>query len=174
MIFQLRNMMKAVFLWSGLFLLFPPVSSRATETTYSYSFTGTVMEVIEGDLLMLLHKGKLVQVRLSDIDCPDEGQAFSKQARQFSAMLVFSGPVSVHVKELDPKGRAVAEVVMMDKGLNLNRELVKAGLAWWRWKKTDDTSYGDLEETARSMKIGLWKEEDPMPPWEFRSKKGGH
>jgi len=63
---------------------------------------------------------------------------------------------------------------MMDKGLNLNRELVKAGLAWWRWKKTDDTSYGDLEETARSMKIGLWKEEDPMPPWEFRSKKGGH
>ena len=131
------------------------------------------MEVIEGDLLKILNKGKLVKVRLSDIDCPEKGQAYSKEARQFTAMLVFAGPVTVHVKELDAKGRAVGEVVMMDKGLNLNQELVKAGLAWWQWKKTDDTRYGDLEDTARNMKIGLWKTENPIPPWEFQLKKDG-
>lgn len=132
------------------------------------------MEVIEGDLLVLLHKGKMVKVRLSEIDCPEEGQAFSKESKQFTAMLVFAGPVTVHVKELDRKGWAVGEVVLMDKGLSLNRELVKAGLAWWRWKNTDDTRYGDLEETARKMKIGLWKSENPIPPWEFRLKKNAH
>ena len=112
-------------------------------------------------------------MRLADVDCPEEGQAFSTEAKQFSAMLVHSGPVTVHVKELDRKGQAVAEIILMDNGLSLNRELVKAGLAWWQWKNTDDASYGDLEETARQMKIGLWKTAEPTPPWEFHLKKDG-
>ncbi len=170
--FKHINKIKYGLAW-GIFFFFPAYAVSA-EPRFSYSFTGTVMEILEGDLLVLLHKGKLAQVRLSDIDCPEEGQAFSKESKQFSAMLVFSGPVTVHVKELNAKGQALAEVVLMDKGLSLNRELVKAGLAWWRWQKTDDTSYGDLEEAARKEKIGLWKLENPIPPWEFHLKKDGH
>ncbi|NOY85058.1 MAG: nuclease [Nitrospirae bacterium] len=170
--FKHINKIKYSLIWS-LFFFFPAYAASA-EPHFSYSFTGTVMEVLEGDLLVLLHKGKFAQVRLSDVDCPEEGQPFSKESKQFSAMLVFSGPVTVHVKELNTKGQAVGEVVLMDKGLNLNRELVKAGLAWWRWKKTDDTSYGDLEKAARKKKIGLWTLENPIPPWEFRLKKDGH
>lgn len=173
MTFKTINIVIISLAW-GLFFLLLPSDSKATEPTYSYSFSGTVMKVIEGDLLRILHKGKMVKVRLSDIDCPEEEQAYSREAKQFSAMLVFSGPVRVHVKEVDAKGRAIAEVVLMDKGLNLNQELVKAGLAWWQWKKTDDTRYGDLEETARKMKIGLWQIENPTPPWEFHLKKDGH
>lgn len=171
MIFKHMFKLKRLLIWS-VFLLFP-VEVSALEPEFSYSFTGTVMEVIEGDLLVLLHKGKFARVRLSNIDCPEEGQAFSKESKQFTAMLVFSGPVTVHVKELDSKGQAIGEVISMDKGVSLNRELVKAGLAWWQWKNTDDVHYGDLEETARKMKIGLWKLENPIPPWEFRLKKEG-
>lgn len=147
-------------------------SGTATaEPRFSHSFNGTVLAVLEGDLFSILHQGKSVKVRLADVDCPEEGQAFSKEAKQFSAMRVHSGPVTVHVKELDRKGQAVAEIILMDNGLSLNKELVKAGLAWWQWKNTDDTSYGDLEETARKMKIGLWKTAEPTPPWEFHLKK---
>ncbi len=167
------NKIKRVLAW-GFFFFLLPVYPATADPGISYSFTGTVMEVLEGDLLVLLHKGKFARVRLSDIDCPEEGQAFSRESKQFAAMMVFSGPVTVHVKELDAKGQAVGEVVLMDKGLSLNRELVKAGLAWWQWKETNDTSYGDLEEAARKMKIGLWQSENPIPPWEFHLKKDGH
>lgn len=164
---------KAFLAWT-VFCLLLPMYAAAEEPQISYSFAGTVMKIIEGDRLVILHKGKKVNVRLSDIDCPEEGQAFSKESKQFAAMLVFAGPVRVHVKELDSKGQAIGEVVLMDKGLSLNRELVKAGLAWWQWKNTDDARYGDLEEAARKMKVGLWQSENPIPPWEFRLKKDGH
>lgn len=172
MIFKHINKIKKIFAWSAFFLLFP-VYATATEPSVRYSFTGTVLEIIEGDLLVLLHKGKLEKVRLSDVDSPEEGQAFSKESKQFAAMLVFSGPVTVHVKELDHKGQAIGEVISMDKRLSLNRELVKAGLAWSQRKETDDASYRELEETARKLKVGLWRSENPMPPWEFRLKKDG-
>lgn len=154
-----------------LFLELLPVS--AAEQNFPYSFTGTVLEVIEGDLLRVLHQGKSTSVRLSDVDCPEVDQAFFMRAKQFSVMLVFSGPVTVKVKGLDIHGIAVGEVTLLDKGLNLNKELVKAGLAWWQMKKSDDPSYGDLEKKAREMKIGLWKARDPIPPWEFHIIKGG-
>ncbi|MFQ5588273.1 MAG: thermonuclease family protein [Nitrospiria bacterium] len=146
----------------------------AAEPFFSYSFNGTVMDVLEGDVLSVLHKGKLIKVRLADVDCPEEGQAFSNEARKFSALLVYAGPVKVKVKELDRRGQAVAEVILLDKGLSLNRELIKAGLAWWSWKNSDDMSYGDLEEAAREMKVGLWKAKEPTPPWEYHLKKDGH
>ncbi len=166
--------MKITPLFVLVFSLFFVTTSVGAGPTFSYSFNGTVMDVIEGDLLSILHKGKLVRVRLADVDCPETGQAFSNEAKEFSAMLVFAGPVQVNVKELDRRGQAVAEVILLDKSLNLNRELIKAGLAWWAWKRSDDMSYGDLEDAARQMKIGLWKTKDPVPPWEYQLKKGGH
>ncbi len=158
-------------LWFILF--FVAVSASAAEPKFSYSFNGTVLDVLEGDLLSILHQGKRIKVRLSDIDCPEVDQAFYNEAMKFSAILVYSGPVRIDVKELDEQGRAVGEVVLLDKRLNLNKELVKAGLAWWQWKKSDDSSYGELEVIAREMKIGLWKDKNPTPPWEFHIKKGG-
>ncbi len=163
---------------SFLSVLFFPVfifvsTTPTTSPSFSHSFNGTVIEVHEGDLLSVLHKGKLVKVVLADIDCPEPGQSFSQEAQRYSAMMVFSGPVTVNVKEVDRFGRAIAEVVLMDKGLNLNRELIKAGLAWWHREESDDNSYGDLEAIARKTKMGLWKAKNPSPPWEFKLKKGG-
>ncbi len=148
--------------------------TASAEPGFSHSFNGTVLDVLEGDLLSVLHKGKRVKVRLADVDCPEEGQAFSNEAKKFSMMLVYAGPVRVNVKELDRRGQAVAEVILMDQSLNLNRELIKAGLAWWSWKTSDDVSYGDLEEAAREMRVGLWVAEAPIPPWEYHLKKDGH
>ena len=144
-------------------LLFLPVQAAALDT-----FSGTVVEVLEGDYIRVLYQGKYVNVRLSDIDCPEVGQPYGREAKRFTAMLSFSGPVKVTVKGVDSEGIKVGEVVMTDAGLNLNQELMKAGLAWWVRK--GDAAYGDLEKTARTGKIGLWKEPNPIPPWEFKKK----
>lgn len=131
------------------------------------------MKVLEGDMIKVLYKGKLVNVRLSSIDCPERGQAYGREAAEFTAMMAHSGPVRVDVKAVNSVGTVSAEVTLMDAGLNINRELVKAGFAWWHSKHSNDTSYADLEKTARKMKVGLWKAENPTPPWKFKDKAHG-
>ena len=50
----------------------------------------------------------------------------------------------------------------------LNRELIKASLAWWYRRYSDDQSLGDLERVAR--KILIIERLNPILPWEFRRK----
>ena len=61
-------------------------------------------------------------------------------------------------------------------GLDCNLEQVKRGLAW-HYKQyqreqspTDQQSYAAAEIEARAAKLGLWRDADPVPPWEFRHK----
>ncbi len=48
-----------------------------------------------------------------------------------------SQTVTVQVVDRDRYGRTVGEVLLPD-GRSLNRELVKAGFAWWYWRYTPD------------------------------------
>ncbi len=152
-----------------LFFLFNPALSFSLPD----SFTGTVVEVLEGDTIRVLYEGKFVNVRLSSIDSPEKTQAYGKEAASFTAMMAHSGPVRVDVKSVNSLGVVSAEVMLMDAGLSINHELVKAGFAWWRGEDSADRSYRDLEKAAREMKIGLWKEAHPTPPWEFKDKTHG-
>jgi micrococcal nuclease len=61
--------------------------------------------------------------------------------------------------------------LILPDGKNLNQELVKAGMAWWYRKYSNDSTLGQLEEKARVAKRGLWADPNPMPPWDFRPKR---
>ena len=57
-----------------------------------------------------------------------------------------------------------------------NLAQVKRGLAW-HYKQyqreqspPDQQSYAAAEIEARAAKLGLWRDADPVPPWEFRHK----
>jgi endonuclease YncB( thermonuclease family) len=54
-------------------------------------------------------------------------------------------------------------------GRNLNREIVRAGLAW-RFERYahHDTVLRDLEREARGARRGLWADPQAVPPWEWR------
>jgi endonuclease YncB( thermonuclease family) len=55
---------------------------------------------------------------------------------------------------------------------NLNVVLVSAGLAWWYERYApEDEILKDIQKNARLAKRGLWADPDPIPPWEWRSKK---
>ena len=45
-------------------------------------FSGEVAVVIDGDTIEVLHNTSPERIRLSGIDCPENGQAFGKKARQ--------------------------------------------------------------------------------------------
>ena len=133
-------------------------------------FTGEVVRVIDGDTIRVMHLSRAKKIRLADVDTPEYKQAFGTQAKQFTSDLVRGKEVSVKVEGLDRHGRRVAEVILPD-GRSLNRELVRAGFAWWNRKYSEDNTLGQLEEEARTAKRGLWADPEPLPPWEFRKRQ---
>ena len=72
------------------------------------------------------------------------------------------------MRDVDRYKRTVAEIILPD-GRNLNRELVRAGLAWWyqRYARHEPV-LAELEVEARAAQRGLWADRNPIPPWEFR------
>ena len=137
-------------------------------TTPVQTLSGVVVVVHNGDTLTVQSGSSLYKVRLSDVDAPELGQVFGKQAREFTEWKVLGRRVWVTVPWVDAQGRRVGEVVT-EEGQVLNEELVHAGLAWYyRVNPIKDERLQVLEQHAFTNKLGLWVEKKPLPPWEFR------
>jgi micrococcal nuclease len=141
------------------------------------SISGKVIAVIDGDTIDVLYEGKPLRIRFAHIDCPEirKGQPFGRSAKQFISDRCFGLSVSVenHNNTFDRNRRLIAEVIAPG-GINLNEELVKAGLAWHFKKYSHDKKYAALEESARKQGVGLWSEMQPTPPWEWREIKASN
>ena len=72
--------------------------------------------------------------------------------------------------KFDRNKRLIAEIILIG-GRNLNKELVRNGLAWHFKKYSDNEDYAELENEARQNKIGIWSEPNPVAPWEWRKTK---
>jgi micrococcal nuclease len=130
-------------------------------------FTGKVIGIADGDTIEVLRDRQPVKVRLNGIDAPEKDQAFGTKARQFVSSLAFSQVVTVVELGKVRYDRTIADVVLAD-GRVLNREVVRAGFAWWFRRYSTDASLGELEAEARAAKRGLWADPHPVPPWEWR------
>jgi len=131
-------------------------------------FTGKVTSVADGDSVTVLRHGRPVRVRLYGVDAPELGQDYGPRAQKLAAALADQETVIVRVRDRDRYSRVVGLVEFAD-GRVLNREMLKAGLAWWYRKYAPGLDeFKDLEKKAREAKLGLWREENPMPPWEWR------
>ena len=71
-----------------------------TASTVFADFTGLVVSVLDGDTIEVLHNQHPERIRLSGIDCPEEGQAYGKRAKQAASDLVFGKEVTVHTPAL--------------------------------------------------------------------------
>lgn len=129
--------------------------------------SGEVVQVIDGDTIDLIENNKQLRIRLAEIDCPESNQEFGQQAKVFTSKLVSNKKVKVLIKDKDRYGRSVGEVILED-GRSLNRELIKAGLAWWYYRYSSDESLNQLQTQAKHAKLGLWSSDNPIAPWDFR------
>ena len=94
-------------------------------------------------------------------DAPEKGQPFTNRAKQFTSGLTFDKDVRVETKGQNRYGRTIGEVFLPD-GRNLNREVIKAGFAWWfKRYAPNDKELERLETEAREAKRGLWFDPEP-------------
>lgn len=133
--------------------------------------TGKVVAVKDGDTVEVLLNGKAQRIRLEHIDCPEKNQPYGAKAKSFTSANCFGQTVTVlHTRHYDRNKRLIAEIIL-GNGDTLNRELVKAGLAWHYKKYSTDEVYAVLELAARAAKKGLWTDQAPVAPWQWRSKR---
>jgi micrococcal nuclease len=138
------------------------------------SFIGKVVAISDGDTITVMRGRIGEKVRLDGIDAPERKQDYGNRSRQFVASKVFGKTVEVDFKETDKYGRMIGVVVLPDK-TNLNHEIVRNGCAWWYRKYApDDETLERLELEARTEKRGLWRQPNPIPPWEFRRASGSY
>ncbi len=129
-----------------------------------------VIKIIDGDSLLVLDGKDQVQVRLWGIDTPEYAQPKSSAAKLFTSNMVMNQRISVEIKDWDRYGRMVAMVETKDNKY-LNAELLKAGLAWvhiYYCKEPICDSWYGFEEKARKKQMGIWEEQSPTPPWQWK------
>lgn len=139
------------------------------------AFSGSVRKIIDGDSLLITSGGKIIEVRLYGVDCPEYKQPFSQEAKALVRKQVAGKKVLVQPQYYDSYGRLVA--IVGDEGQTLNSELVRAGLAWVypRYcRKKICASWQKMEDAAKNTNRGLWSRRQPIAPWKWKRMKHGN
>ena len=142
---------------------------------YAKTIEGLVVGVADGDTITVLDQQKnTYKIRLQGIDAPEKKQAFGEKSKQSLHDLVHSKQVRIEYDKEDKYGRIVGKVTVDDLDICLQQLVL--GMAW-HYKKyqneqsvSDRALYSETELKSKSLKLGLWSDDTPMPPWEFRKK----
>jgi len=119
-----------------------------------------------------------VRVRFSAIDTPEYDQRYGAQSSAaLKALLPIGASVELEVVTQDQFHRMVATVWLVDgaKRINLNETMLREGHAWAYRRYMKDPKFCDIEQEARSKKLGLWAQpvKDWIYPPEWRFLKNG-
>ena len=136
---------------------------------------GKVMQVKDGDTVVIspVDGGQFFICRLYGIDAPEATkQPYGEESTKELKKLILKQEVAIDVKDRDKYGREVC--VISKESTDINLEMIKKGAAWAyrKYLKTPYASeYIDAESEARDKRLGLWQQNNPQPPWEFRKMK---
>jgi len=130
---------------------------------------GKIIGVTDGDTVVLLTPDKTqIKVRLDAIDCPESHQAFGQRAKKFTSDFCFGKEAVLISHGKDRYGRTLGLIIIGKD--TLNYELLKAGYAWHYKQYNKEKRLSEMELQARSKKLGLWVDKEPIEPWMFRRK----
>lgn len=145
-------------------------------TPRAETFTGRVVGITDGDTVTVLDDAhRLHKIRLAGIDAPETGQAWGRRSKEALSDQVFRQRVTVHWHKVDRYQRRVG--LLMRDDHDVNRSMVHAGWAWHytayaaEQSPDDRAAYAAAESEARERRRGLWRDSDPVAPWDYRKLK---
>lgn len=134
-----------------------------------------VVAVIDGDTLTAEIPGHdPFPVRIAGIDAPEIGQPFFDESLDRLAELTVGRPVRLETFPKFSWHRTVAKITANGKDVAL--ELLRTGHAWFcsthrmTLAGPDRLAYSDAERSARLARLGLWIDDHPVSPWDWRKK----
>lgn len=131
------------------------------------TLTGQVIAVADGDTLTILDAQQVThKIRLAEIDAPEKAQAWGTRSKQSLSDLCFGRSATIDDKGRDRYGRIIGRVNCA--GADANSEQIRRGMAWVFDRYVTDRSLYSVQSDARAARHGLWSDETPIPPWEWR------
>ncbi len=158
------------------------LSALLASTAYAETITGRVVGVADGDTITVLDADRQQhKIRLQGIDAPEKAQPFGQRSKENLSRLVSNKEVRVEWTKRDRYGRIVGKVWVQPSDcprcpmtLDAGHAQITVGLAWWYRKyaneqpSQDRGQYEFSEQEAKAKRVGLWRETDPIAPWEWR------
>lgn len=134
---------------------------------FGMNVTGTVVNVIDGNTVeVITTDNQKVIVILAEIDCPELTQDHGNEAKRFLEKLALKKEVIVELRGKDRKGNTLG--VLLIKGKTDARvALLQHGLAWTA-ERNPNPELEIHKTSAQAERKGLWKTENPTPPWIHR------
>ena len=148
---------------------------------------GKVIKVADGDTVTIVDdSGTKHRIRLMGIDAPEKNQPYGDVSTQGLVELVSGKTVTIEYEKrdrykriagkvlVDPQGEVFCMALDCVKKIDAGLEQIKAGMAWhykyyqMEQSEEDRRLYSEAELEAREKPIELWKDKEPMAPWEWR------
>lgn len=164
-------------LLSQCLLLFWMLWASSNALAANNTITMTLEGVSDGDTLYARTQNAPVtsyRIRLAMIDAPEKNQNDGTASKQALQNLVrASKTIEVEPHGFDRYGRMLA--IVRSNGRTLNIEQVANGHAWVYSRYAKSPTYARYQKSlenalynAQRQKLGLWKNANPTPPWDFR------
>ena len=135
--------------------------------SYSKELHGKIVKVVDGDTVVLLDSTNTqYRIRLDGIDCPEKGQPFGAKATSFVKELAAGKNAIVIWNKKDRYGRILGYLIVNDT--NINKELLRNGLAWHYKYFNKNQELSDLEQVAKAKKMNIWSDKNPIEPYLWR------
>ena len=131
-----------------------------------FALSGKVVSIHDGDTITVLQGKQQIKVRLFGIDAPELKQPYGKKSKQFLANLIAGQMVEVEENGKDRYKRTIGTVYL--GGTDINAQMVENGYAW-AYRKFSK-KYTPQESKAKKQGLGLWRDKEPIPPWEWRKR----
>ena len=128
-----------------------------------------IKRVVDGDTVHVFYQDEVYKIRLTEIDAPERDQPYGSNSTEYLKSLLKEGMVDVDISGTDRYGRKLGRLYW--RGKDINRELVSAGYAWVYDQYVTDNSFYENQSKARNSKKGLWEEQNPLEPWNWRKLK---
>lgn len=141
-----------------------------------YQLPGRVLRIIDGDSLVLDVQGSQYRIELWGIDAPERNQPWGEAAADQLNRTLTGSFVNIRVDGGGDEGRFAGRLMLRDRDVGL--DLLYDGLAWSA-VPTDGTHqqaehpYDLAQRQASVARRGLWSDDRPVPPWEWRNRRPG-
>jgi len=148
-------------------------SAGVARATDQPPLRGKIVAYSSGSAFAILDPNeKLRRIKLTGIDAPGTRQPFGRQSLQLASEWLGQAALEIRVDKTAADQRIHGRV--MRDGRDVGLQLLEAGLAWC--DPDDSASLPDqIRETyaqacvqAKSQRRGLWRDPNPVPPWEHR------
>ena len=139
-------------------------------TAFAQRFPVKVVGISDGDTFTVINRDKLqLKVRVYGIDAPEKSQAYGNASKKALSSLIFGKDIEIDVQTQERWGRFVAKVYTPE-GEDVTLLMLQAGMAWHYVRYDNTAVYAKAQAEAKKARKGLWADDNPVAPWDFRSR----